>query len=99
MELPPIVATIVAWLRKGYPEGLPVGDYVPLFALLSRRLSEQEVTAVADQLAHEAGPTTRVAISQAIMGVTYELPSEADIARVTTRLIAGGWPVEVPPKR
>ena len=92
-----MVAAVVAWLRKGYPEGLPVSDYVPLFAVLARRLSEEEVTAVADQLALDSAPSTRVAISEAIMGVTYELPSEADIARVTERLIAGGWPVETPP--
>jgi hypothetical protein len=98
VELSAVVASVVAWLRKGYPEGLPVGDYVPLFALLARRLSEEEVAAVAEKLANEAGPSSRVAISEAIMGVTYELPSEADIARVSERLIAGGWPVEVPPE-
>jgi hypothetical protein len=97
MEMPAGVAAVVAWLRKGYPEGLPVGDYVPLFAILARRLSEEEVNEVAEQLAADSGPSTRVAISEAIMGVTYELPSDADIARVTARLIEGGCPVETPP--
>ena len=26
VEVPAIVASVVAWLRRGYPEGLPVND-------------------------------------------------------------------------
>ena len=29
------VTAVVAWLRAGYPEGVPHRDYLPLFALLS----------------------------------------------------------------
>lgn len=98
VELPTVVASIVAWLRKGYPEGLPVDDYVPLFALLSRRLSDDEVAAVAAELARDGDPSSRVAISEAIIAKTYELPLESDIARVRERLIAGGWPAESAPE-
>lgn len=46
--LPPFLASIIEWLRAGYPEGVPEQDYVPLFALLKRRLSDDEVDQVAD---------------------------------------------------
>lgn len=75
MDVSAAVAAVVGWVR---------------FAVLARRLSEREVVAVADQLTREGGPSSRVAISEAIMGITYELPSEADIARVAERLITGG---------
>ena len=31
------------WLKAGYPEGVPQTDYIPLFALLPRRLTDDEV--------------------------------------------------------
>jgi hypothetical protein len=37
-----LLARIVAYLRAGYPEGVPANDYVPLLALLRRRLSDDE---------------------------------------------------------
>lgn len=33
MSLAPSLTSILAWLRAGYPEGVPAQDYVPLFAL------------------------------------------------------------------
>ena len=39
------LTSIVAWLRAGYPEGIPPTDYFPVLALLSRRLSNDEVKA------------------------------------------------------
>ena len=50
MALPPILSSIVGWLREGYPDGVPDRDYIPLFALLSRELSEDEAKAIADEL-------------------------------------------------
>jgi len=32
---------IVNWLRVGYPQGIPPTDYMPLLALLSRRLTNR----------------------------------------------------------
>ena len=37
------LTSIVAWLRAGYPDGVPQTDYIPLLALLSRRLTNDEV--------------------------------------------------------
>ena len=41
---------IVAWLREGYPGGVPDHDYVPLLALLERRLTRSEVKQIAKAL-------------------------------------------------
>ena len=42
---------VVDWLRAGYPTGLPDRDFVPLIALLRRRLTDEEVRDVARRLA------------------------------------------------
>ena len=44
------LAKIVAWITAGYPEGVPGPDRVPLFALLRRRLTDDEVKTVAKEL-------------------------------------------------
>ncbi len=44
------LAKIVAWITSGYPEGVPGPDRVPLFALLKRRLTDDEVKAVVTEL-------------------------------------------------
>lgn len=93
MALPPVLASIVAWLRAGYPEGVPEHDYIPLFALLARQLSNDEVTAVADELASGGDATSSQAIREAITAVTNGQPLDSDVARVSARLAAGGWPL------
>jgi hypothetical protein len=44
------VAKIVAWITSGYPEGVPGPDRVPLFALLKRRLTDEEIRTVVTDL-------------------------------------------------
>ena len=44
------LARIVSWLREGYPGGVPEHDYLPLLALLERRLTRSEVKKVAKAL-------------------------------------------------
>ena len=51
--LPRPVQSAVDWLRQGYPEGVPQHDFIPLFALLARRLPPDQVQAVVDQLRAE----------------------------------------------
>ena len=90
-----LVTRVVRWLRAGYPTGLPEQDFVPLLALLRRRLSDEEVAEVAARLAAEGGlATSRVDVGTAIAGVTSELPSDADIERVRLSLAEHGWPEE-----
>lgn len=67
---------------------------MPLFALLRRRLSDDEVRAVADQLhALDAAPVNTIDIQVAITKANDELPAPEDVDRVRQRLIDGGWPV------
>jgi hypothetical protein len=86
---------IVSWLRAGYPEGVPPHDYMPVLALLSRRLTTDEVTAVASELM-QRGDFDQVDIGVAITQITDELPSSDDIEMVRKRLAAKGWPLDDP---
>lgn len=93
---PGAVERALAWLRRGYPEGVPAVDYVPLLALLRRRLSDDEVREVADTLIAQqetdAVPYASRIDAQVLMSkVLGELPSEDDIRRVEQRLAAVGW--------
>jgi hypothetical protein len=91
-----LVSRVVEWLRSEYPTGLPERDYIPLLALLRRRLSDDEVSEISRLLVREAvEPGDRVGIGSAIAQVTSELPSEVDIERVRAHLVARGWPVEL----
>jgi hypothetical protein len=93
MSLGGLVARFVAFVRAGYPHGVPQTDYIPLLALLRRRLSDEEVAEVAAQLAARGALNIDIAdIGAAITRITDELPDEADIDRVQCRLDAIGWP-------
>jgi Protein of unknown function (DUF3349) len=90
-----VVARFVAFVRAGYPHGVPDTDYIPLLALLRRRLSDEEVAAVAAQLAARGELNVdAVDIGAAITRVTDELPSPSDLQRVQHQLEAIGWPDE-----
>ncbi len=94
IAIPHVLAKIVAFLRTGYPEGVPRTDYIPLLALLPRRLSEDEVVAVGSELAaREMMPIEGTDIRVAITKITGALPSETDIDRVKRQLEASGWPI------
>ena len=95
MALSDVLTRVLGFLRAGYPDGVPTHDYVPLLALLRRRLTEQEVFAVASELmSHGNAPVPGTDAMVAIMKVTAELPSPQDISRVRARLVAAGWPVD-----
>ncbi|BCK57779.1 DUF3349 domain-containing protein [Nocardia wallacei] len=95
MALSALLTKIVDWLRAGYPHGVPDTDYVPLLALLARRLTEDEVRAVAEELiAQGALPADRADIGVGITRITDAMPREADLARVREHLLAGGWPID-----
>jgi hypothetical protein len=89
------LAKIVAWINAGYPEGVPGPDRVPLFALLKRRLSDDDVKAVAKDLI-DRGEFDHVDIGVLITEMTDELPIPDDIERVRARLAAKGWPLDDP---
>ena len=89
------LAKIVAWITAGYPEGVPGPDRVPLLALLQRRLSDDEVKAVATELMNR-GEFDEVDVAVLITEMTDELPTPDDIERVQERLAAKGWPLDDP---
>lgn len=95
---PAFLTAILDWLRAGYPDGVPEQDYVPLFALLSRRLSSEEVHEVAKMVIHQpdGGPVDDTDIGVQITKITNELPSQQDVDRVRSKLAAAGWPLADP---
>ena len=86
------VSGIIAFLRAGYPSGAPAIGYVPLLALLPRRVSDDEIMTITSKL---LAPKRRL-IDNADVGVeitrvTDEMPSVDDIDRVQRRLAALRW--------
>jgi Protein of unknown function (DUF3349) len=69
---------IVTWVPAGYPDGVPQNDYLPIPALLSRRLDSEEVAIVAEELMHRPG-LDNADIGLEIMRFTDELPAPDDI--------------------
>ena len=95
-----IAARVLDWLRAGYPEGVPANDYVALFGILHRALTETEVQDFADRLAAAAtdpeSPITRDDIEAIISANVHQEPSDDDVRRVAGRLAEGGWPLASP---
>lgn len=94
MALSDVLMRVVSFLRAGYPEGVPAHDYIPLLALLRRRLSDDEVIAVAAELMSGGNvPVDGTDVRVAITKLTDEMPSPEDTERVKRRLAAVGWPI------
>ncbi|MFI5776460.1 DUF3349 domain-containing protein [Nocardia sp. NPDC051570] len=93
-----ILGAVLAWLRAGYPRGVPREDYVALFAVLHRKLTEPEVREIVDHLVADgtADGVRRIDIEAAIARLAYEKPGQDDVMRVASRLAAGGWPLAHP---
>lgn len=91
----------VDWLRAGYPAGVPRQDYVALLGLLRRKLTEVEVRKIAESLADQsqqtADPISTQDIEDMINDEVLQKASPEDVARVSSHLAAGGWPLVDPP--
>jgi Protein of unknown function (DUF3349) len=85
--------SVISWLRAGYPEGVPPTDTFALLALLSRRLTDDEIKAVAKELV-QRGEFDSVDIGVLITQIKNDLPSPEEIERVRARLAAKGWPLD-----
>ena len=92
----------VEWLRAGYPSGVPRQDYVALLGLLRRKLTDDEIQRIAGDLADQAldgfEPISRSDIEQMINSAVLQEATADDVARVSARLAAGGWPLVDPPQ-
>ncbi|OQS24258.1 DUF3349 domain-containing protein [Nocardia donostiensis] len=88
-----LLNAIIDWLRAGYPDGIPESDYIPLLALLRRRLSDAEVEQIAGELLRSGDePVGKTDIQVMITKMTNEMPSESDVERVIARLEPPSWP-------
>jgi hypothetical protein len=95
-----LAQSVLAWLRAGYPEGIPPQDYLPILGVLRRRLTTEEIHTIADglveQMAAPDAPIGRDEIEAMIEDTVYQRASDTDVARVSARLAAGGWPLADP---
>jgi hypothetical protein len=89
MSLSGVVDKVLRWLRAGYPDGVPPTDYIPLFALLSQRLSENEIEDFAARLEGLSDADTARVIRDALTSRTKHHPTDAELARVQARIEAG----------
>jgi hypothetical protein len=87
------LGNIVSWLRAGYPNGVPRNDYLPIVALLSRRLTAEEIVEVAGQL-QQLPQLGFIDIGAEILRITDQLPQPAEVERVRVKLAAYGWPLD-----
>ncbi|ROR55550.1 uncharacterized protein DUF3349 [Luteococcus japonicus] len=87
---------ILAWLRAGYPEGVPQGDYIALLGLLHRSLTDEEVERLAIEFYRgEQGVDDSLTEDQIRATIREQIhlnPSKDDVLRVLERIEAGGWP-------
>jgi hypothetical protein len=92
---------VVEWLRAGYPTGVPRQDYVVLLGLLRRKLTDEEVRAIAGALVEggrpEEDPISRIEIEDLIRASMLQSAREEDVVRVSAHLATGGWPLADPP--
>ena len=92
MGLTDRVSGVIAFFRAGYPSWAPSTGYVPLLALLRRRVSDDEIISIASRLIARRQPMDAADVGVEITRITDELPSADDIARVQQRLEAIGRP-------
>jgi hypothetical protein len=91
MYLADKVTRLVAFLRAGYPTGMPSTGYVPLAALLPRQLCDDEITAITSDLTLRGrNPISSADVGVRITRITDDLPSLGDIERVQRRLEVRG---------
>ena len=64
---------IVAFLRAGYPSRMPATGYVPLLALLPRRVADDEINEIVNKLfARKRAPVDNVDVGVEITRVTHD---------------------------
>lgn len=90
----PQIERVVNWLKGGYPHGIPEADYVPLLALLRRRLSQQEIDELAERISVAGLIPARVDVGAEFLRVTHELAGEPELERISRKLMDAGIDVD-----
>lgn len=92
-----LLTSVVDWLRKGYPDGIPPKDFPPLLALLQRTLTPEEAQAVCAQLISDNpdGDIAREAVANAVKQIKEAPPNEDEVNEIAERLAAVGWPLSM----
>ncbi len=91
MGMPDLVSRAVAFLRAGYPAEMPATGYLPLAALLPRRVTDDEIVTITGEfIAPGTASITTVDVGVAIFRITNAMPSLDDINRVERHLDAIG---------
>lgn len=85
------LTTVADFFRAGYPTGVPATGYLPLFALLRRRLSDDEVLIVAGRTNGAGPPILQSDIRTAIAALLRDTPLFDDVDRVSRHLAGTGW--------
>lgn len=88
-----VVSRVLAWLRAGYPDGVPQQDYVALLGILRRQLTEEEIVMIAATLTGGAYEDREDRIRHAIEQRTLQHATDEEISRVSARLAIAGWPL------
>jgi Protein of unknown function (DUF3349) len=91
MGMANLASKAVAFLRAGYPSAMPATGYLPLAALLPRRVTDDEIVAIASEfMGRRTAPISTVDIGVAIFRAINAMPSLDDITRIEHRLDAIG---------
>ena len=89
MGLADRISSVTAFFRAGYAKGAPATGYVPLLALSRRRVTDDEIMAIASRLiARRHPPMDTADVGVEITRITDEMPSLDDLARVQHRIAA-----------
>ncbi len=94
---PTVPSRILGWLRAGYPQGIPVRDYVALLGVLRRQLTDDDISAIATDLALQADAHDAAISADDIRAMVrehaFQSASPEDVTRVSAALARGGWPL------
>lgn len=93
-----LLTSVVDWLRKGYPDGIPPKDFPPLLALLQRTLKPEDVRAICAQLIAQNpdGEISAKTVADSVEQLKAAPPSEEEVQAIATKLAAVGWPATMP---
>ena len=92
-----VMDSILGWLHKGYPEGVPPKDYFALLALLKRSLTEDQIVEAARTvLKANSDVVSEDDIRRAIHRVIEKEPNPEEVYQVASRLASVGWPLAAP---